>query len=235
MCVYMSVAVWQLLRSVRPWQLPRGLWVTDVYAWHVSRTRVRVGLVHRCQLQSQVTTQYVVTYRQSRRYATQLLVTTPVDCVWDVMAHAQKPDFVFQRNGRVHLNRPGASVQSTAGSRGVRISGSNAGYTMFWGSVKSTGCPLHSPVYPSLPFPCVTVCHHRLTGVYIQTTDNADVNRTSAAIASNTECRLRTSAFTSRKSPHTTIKSQPRLYIMCNNLWFKNNYYIHIFLKRNIT
>jgi hypothetical protein len=28
-----------------------------------------------------------------------------VDCVWNVMAHAQKPDFVFRRNGRVHLNR----------------------------------------------------------------------------------------------------------------------------------
>jgi len=33
----------------------------------------------------------------------------------------------------------------------VRISGSNAGYTMFRGSVKSTGYPLHSPVSPSLP------------------------------------------------------------------------------------
>jgi len=33
----------------------------------------------------------------------------------------------------------GASVQSTAGSQGVRISGSNAGYTMFRGSVKGTG------------------------------------------------------------------------------------------------
>jgi hypothetical protein len=42
----------------------------------------------------------------------------------------------------------GASVQSTAGSRGVRISGSNAGYTMFRGSVKGTGYPLHSPVSP---------------------------------------------------------------------------------------
>jgi len=48
-----------------------------------------------------------------------------------------------------------ASVQSTAGSRGVRISGSNAGYTMFRGSVKSTGNPLHSPVSPSLPLPCI--------------------------------------------------------------------------------
>jgi hypothetical protein len=28
-----------------------------------------------------------------------------VDWVWNVMAHAQKPDFVFPRNGRVHLNR----------------------------------------------------------------------------------------------------------------------------------
>ena len=60
----------------------------------------------------------------------------------------------------------GASVQSTTGSRGVRISGSNAGYTMFRGSVKRTGYPLHSPVSTSLPLPCVTVCHHISTGVY---------------------------------------------------------------------
>jgi len=54
----------------------------------------------------------------------------------------------------------GASVQSTTGSRGVRISGSNAEYTMFRGSVKGTGYPLHSPISPSLPLPYVTVCHH---------------------------------------------------------------------------
>ena len=50
----------------------------------------------------------------------------------------------------------GASVQSTTGSRGVRISDSNAGYTTFPGSVKCTGYALHSPVSPSLPLPCVT-------------------------------------------------------------------------------
>jgi len=82
------------------------------------------------------------------------------------MARAYKPDFVVRRNGRVHLNRQGASVQSTTGSRGVRISGSNAGYTMFRGSVKGTGYPLHSPVSPSLPLPRVTVCHHVSTGLY---------------------------------------------------------------------
>jgi len=76
------------------------------------------------------------------------------------MAHAQKPDFVPRRNGRVHLNRRLASVQSITGSRGVRISGSNAGYTMFRDSVKSTGYPLHLPVSPSLPLPYVTVCRH---------------------------------------------------------------------------
>ena len=85
-----------------------------------------------------------------------------------MIAHTQKPDFVFRRNGRVHLNRPGASVQSTTGSRGVCISGSNAGYTMFRSRVKSTGYPLHSPVSPSLPLPCVTVCHHVSTALYLQ-------------------------------------------------------------------
>ena len=51
----------------------------------------------------------------------------------------------------------GASVQSNIGSRVVRICGSNAGYTMFRGSVKGTGYPLHSPVSPSLLLPCVAV------------------------------------------------------------------------------
>jgi len=175
-----------------------------------------------------------------------------LDCVWNVMAHAQKPDFVFRRNGRVHLNRrvcqfswllapevrasavvmlgtpcsevvwrvlaihsirqfplhffshaspsgvtfqlesttgirsqlkcdgthaetrfslsemaspfksAGASVQSTTGSRGVRISGSNVGYNMFRGSVKSTGYPLHSPV----PFTSPPVRHRVPSNFY---------------------------------------------------------------------
>ena len=61
----------------------------------------------------------------------------------------------------------GALVQSTAGSRGVRISGSNARYTTFRDCVKNTGYPLHSPVSPSLPLPWVTVCHHISTGLYL--------------------------------------------------------------------
>jgi hypothetical protein len=47
----------------------------------------------------------------------------------------------------------GASVQSTACSQDVRISGSNAGYTIFRGSEKGAGYPLHSPVSPTLSPP----------------------------------------------------------------------------------
>jgi len=72
-----------------------------------------------------------------------------------------------QRTSPFKLAGSGASVQPTTGSRGVCISSSNAGYTMFRGSVKSTGYPLHSHICPSLPLPCVTVCHHISTGVYI--------------------------------------------------------------------
>jgi hypothetical protein len=88
------------------------------------------------------------------------------------MAHAQKPDFVFRRNGRVHLNRRGR-VQSTTGSRGVRISGSNAGYTMFQGSVKSTGYSLHS----RFPFtsPCAIAFHLDSTNA---ATDAPSTNQT---------------------------------------------------------
>ena len=68
---------------------------------------------------------------------------------------------------RLKVKSVGASVQSTTDSRAVSISGSNAGYTMFRGSVKGTGYPLHSPFPPSLPLPCVTVYHHFSTGLYL--------------------------------------------------------------------
>jgi len=41
------------------------------------------------------------------KYCTIRHATCYVDCGWNVMAHAQKPDFVLRRNGRVHLNRRG--------------------------------------------------------------------------------------------------------------------------------
>jgi hypothetical protein len=80
----------------------------------------------------------------------------------------------------------GASVRSTTGSRGVRFSGSNAGYTMFRGSVKGTGYPLHSPVSPSLPLLCV-VCCHISTGLY----SNMYGNKTLQAVLTEHKQRLR--------------------------------------------
>ena len=83
------------------------------------------------------------------------------------MAHVQKNHISsLPTNRRVHLNRHWASVQSTAGRRGAHISGINAGYNVFRGSVKGTRCPLHLTVSTSLPFPCVRMCYHILTGVY---------------------------------------------------------------------
>jgi hypothetical protein len=67
------------------------------------------------------------------------------------MAHAQKPHFVFRRNGRVHLNRRGRQFSRLLAAdvcASAFIVGSKAGYTMFRGSEKGTGYPLHSPVSP---------------------------------------------------------------------------------------
>jgi hypothetical protein len=97
------------------------------------------------------------------------------------MAHAQKPDFVFRRNGRVYLNRQGGRQFSRLLAAEVCAStlivGSNAEYTMFRGSEKSTGYPLHSPVSPSLPHTCVTVYHHISTGVCHSNTGIVGSNR----------------------------------------------------------
>jgi hypothetical protein len=92
-----------------------------------------------------------------------------VEHVWNVMAHAQKPDLVFRGNGRVHLNRRGrqfswllaAEVCASAVVMVVMLDTPHS--EVEW---KTTGYPLHSPVFPSLPLPCVTVCHQVSTALY---------------------------------------------------------------------
>ena len=93
-----------------------------------------------------------------------------LDLTRNVMAHAKKPELGFLRNGRVHLNRRGGSVQSTARSRGVRISGSNgsnAGYTVFWGRVQD--CWLRTPL-ACFPFTSPPVCHQIPRALYLSCT-----------------------------------------------------------------
>jgi hypothetical protein len=76
------------------------------------------------------------------------------------MAHVQEPDLVFRRNGRVHLNRQGATFQSTTGSRGVRISCSNAGYMKLRGSVNRCEGDWLPTLFASFPFTSPSVRHH---------------------------------------------------------------------------
>jgi len=85
------------------------------------------------------------------------------------MAHAQKPDLVFQWKGQVHLNWQGgqfnrllaAEVCSSAVVMVVMLD-----TPCFEVECKTTGYPLHSHVSPSLPLPCVTMCHQVSTELY---------------------------------------------------------------------
>jgi len=76
--------------------------------------------MHSCKATCNITLSYSnSSKRDHKEYTFQLqdlqlrLYTLPCspifgeDVSWNVMAHTQKPDFVFRRNGRVHLNRRG--------------------------------------------------------------------------------------------------------------------------------
>jgi len=103
-------------------------------------------------------------------------ITSMVQHVWNVMAHAQKPDLVFQRNGRVHLNWPGGGgggcVCQFSRLLAAEVCASAVVMVVMLDTqcseveFKTTGYPLHSHVSPSLPLPCVTVCHQVSTELY---------------------------------------------------------------------
>ena len=101
-----------------------------------------------------------------KRATRNFMAVQVVDCVWNATAHAQKPDFVFRQNKRVHLNRRGRQfsrlLAAEACASAVVMLDTPSSEVVWWG----TGYPLYSPVSPSLPLPCVTVCHHISTGLY---------------------------------------------------------------------
>jgi hypothetical protein len=83
--------------------------------------------------------------------------------VWNVMAHAQKQDFVFRRNGRIHLNRRGRQFSGLLAAEvctSAVLMLDTPCSEVVW-RVLAT-----SPISPSLPLPCVTVCYHISTGLY---------------------------------------------------------------------
>jgi len=85
------------------------------------------------------------------------LITAPLRLKCDG-THAETR-FRFSTKRTSPFKSASPSVQSTTGSRGVRVSGSNAGFTTFHDLChvarycESTGYPLHSSVSPSLPHP----------------------------------------------------------------------------------
>jgi hypothetical protein len=81
------------------------------------------------------------------------------------MAHAQKPDFVFRRKRRVHLNQQGHQFSwllATEVCASVVVMLDTPSFGVVWRVL----APLHLPVSPSLPLLCVTVCHHISTGLH---------------------------------------------------------------------
>jgi len=80
-----------------------------------------------------------------------------LDCFWNVMTHAQKPDFVLRRNGRVHLNRQERSFSRLLAAEVCASAVVMLDTSCSRGGVKGTGYPLHSPVplhFTSRASPC---------------------------------------------------------------------------------
>ena len=91
-------------------------------------------------------------------------VCNKIDCVRNVMAHALKPNFVFLRKGRVHLNR-----REHQFSRLLAAEVCASAVVMLHipcSEVVWRVLATHSISQFPLHFPCVTACHHISTGFY---------------------------------------------------------------------
>ena len=88
-----------------------------------------------------------------------------VEASRNVMANAQKPDFVFRRNGRVHLNRRGSQFSRLLAAEvcaSAVVMLDTPCSLVVWRVLATHSIrqfPLHSP-------PCVPVCHHLSPEVY---------------------------------------------------------------------
>ena len=82
------------------------------------------------------------------------------------MAHAKKPDLIFQRNGRVHLNWRRSQFSRLLAAEVCASAIVMLDTACSEVQCKTTGYPLHSHVSPSLLLPCVTVCHQVSTELY---------------------------------------------------------------------
>jgi len=98
------------------------------------------------------------------------------DCVWNVMAHAQKPYFVFRRNGRVHLNRRGRQFSRLLSAEvwaSAVVMLDTPCSEVVW-RVLATHSIRQFPL--SLSHPCVTVRHQVSNALYTVPSCNEGVN-----------------------------------------------------------
>ena len=103
---------------------------------------------------------------------------------WNVMAHGQKSDFVFRRNERVHLNRRGRQFSRLLAAEvcaSAVVMLDTPCSEVVW-RVLAT----HSirQFLPSLPLPCVTVCHHISKRFYLPHDQKSSLKRRDHLFAS---------------------------------------------------
>jgi len=97
-----------------------------------------------------------------------------VQHVSNVMAHVQKPRFGLSAKRTGPFKLGGGGVQFS-GLLAAEVCASAVVMVVMLDTpcsevqCKTTGYPLHSHVSPSLPLPCVTVCHHVSTEQYPKT------------------------------------------------------------------
>jgi hypothetical protein len=87
-------------------------------------------------------------------------------CIWNVMPHVQKPDFVFQQNGPVHFNRMGLQFSWLLAVKvcaSAVVMPDTPRSELVW-RVLATH-PFAS--FPFTSLPCVTACHYISTGLYL--------------------------------------------------------------------
>ena len=91
-----------------------------------------------------------------------------VQHVSNVMAHAQKPDLVFSTKRTSPFKSAGGGVSSVDCWQPEVCESAVVMLDTPCSDVecKTTGYPLQSHVPPSLPLPCVTVCHQVSTELY---------------------------------------------------------------------
>ena len=118
-----------------------------------------------------------------------------VDCVSNVMAHAQKPHFVFRRNGLVHLNRRGRQFSRLMAAEmwaSAVVMLDTPCSEVVW-RVLSTQTIRQFPL--DFPLPCVTVCHHVSTGMYRETCSEFQIGGVTSSAVFTTFGNLRSSSL----------------------------------------